>query len=136
MFAGFRYLAKYLQQSLSPAMFIIHPLAVCNKIVLSFLTKKVAVSSVLFGHGDKKLKDSLEARGVLLIFSLEVEESGVAVQKIYESSKKWWLCEELLSENDFEAVLATLCCYDYGANASEAVQKIATNQKDYQKCVL
>ena len=123
-------------QSLSPVMFIIHPLAVCNKIVLPFLTKKVAVSSVLFGHGHKKLKDSLEARAVLLIFSLELEESGVAVQKIHESSKKWWLYEELLSENDFEAVLATLCCYDYGANASEAVQKIATDQKDYQKCVL
>ena len=42
--------------------------------------------------------------------------------------------EELLSENDFEAVLATFCCYDYGANASEAVQKIATDQKDYHRC--
>ena len=35
-------------------------------------------------------------------------------------------CEELLSENDFEAVLVNFCCYDYGANASEAVQKIST----------
>ena len=35
-------------------------------------------------------------------------------------------CEELLSENDFEAVLAHFCCYDYGANVSEAVQKIST----------
>ena len=43
-------------------------------------------------------------------------------------------CEELLSENDFEAVLATFCCYGYGANASEAVQKIATDQKGYHKC--
>ena len=43
-------------------------------------------------------------------------------------------CEELLSENDFEAVLATFCCYDYGSNASEGVQKIATGQKDYHKC--
>ena len=38
----------------------------------------------------------------------------------------------MLSENDFEAVLATFWCY--GANASEAVQRIATDQKDYQKC--
>ena len=38
------------------------------------------------------------------------------------------------SENDFEAVLATFCCYNYGANASEAVQKITTGQKDYRKC--
>ena len=43
-------------------------------------------------------------------------------------------CEELLSENDFEAVLATFSCYDHGASTSEAVQKIATDQKDYHKC--
>ena len=35
-------------------------------------------------------------------------------------------CEELLSENDFEAVLVNFCCYEYGGNASEAVQKIST----------
>ena len=29
----------------------------------------------------------------------------------------------LLSENDFEAVLVDFCCYEYGANVSEAVQK-------------
>ena len=28
--------------------------------------------------------------------------------------------EEFLSENDFETVLATFCCYDHGTNASEA----------------
>ena len=28
-------------------------------------------------------------------------------------------------ENDFEAVFVNLCCYEYGANASEAVQKIS-----------
>ena len=39
----------------------------------------------------------------------------------------------LLSENDFEAVLATSCCYDYGDNASEPIQEIATDQKDYRK---
>ena len=33
------------------------------------------------------------------------------------------------SENGFEAVLATFCCYDHDAKASEAVQKIATEQK-------
>ena len=42
--------------------------------------------------------------------------------------------EELLSENDFEAILATSCCYDHGAKASEAVQKIAADQKEYRKC--
>ena len=71
---------------------------------------------------------------MLLIFSLELKISGAAIQRIHQNSKKWWLCEELFSENDFEAVLATFCCYGYGANASEVVQKIATDQKDYYKC--
>ena len=64
------------------------------------------------------------------MFSLELEISGVAVQGIHKNSKKWWLCEELLSENDFEVVLATFCCYEYG----EALQKIATDQKDCHTC--
>ena len=51
-----------------------------------------------------------------------------------KTAKNSGFCEELLSENDFEVVLATFSCYDYGANASEAVQKIATGQKDYHKC--
>ena len=31
-------------------------------------------------------------------------------------------------------VLTTFCCYGYGTNASEAVQKTAKAQKDYHKC--
>ena len=51
-----------------------------------------------------------------------------------KTAKNGSFCEELISDNDFEAVLATFCCYGYGANNSEAVQKIATDQKDYYKC--
>ena len=65
-------------------------------------------------HSHKKRKDSLETRAVLLIFSLKLEIYGVAFQRIHQNSEKWWL---LLSENDFEANF----CYDYGANASQAV---------------
>ena len=54
----------------------------------------------------------------MLIFWLELEICEVAVQRIHQ--------KELLHENDFEAALANFCCYDYGANASEAVQKIST----------
>ena len=44
--------------------------------------------------------------------------------KIHQNSKKWWLlCEELLRENDFAAVLVNFCCYEYSVNASGAVQK-------------
>ena len=41
--------------------------------------------------------------------------------------------EGFLSEDDFKAALAFLCCWDYDANSSEAVEKIATDQKDYYK---
>ena len=59
--------------------------------------------------------------------------------RAYIKTAKNGVCEELLSENDFEAVLATFCCYDHGAKASEAVQKIATDQKEYREwfsCVI
>ena len=42
-------------------------------------------------HSHKKRKDSLETRAVLLIFSLELEISGVAVQSIHQNSEKWRL---------------------------------------------
>ena len=42
----------------------------------------------------------------------------------------------MLIENDFEAVLATFYYYDHAAKASEAVQKIGTDQKEYRKCSL
>ena len=44
------------------------------------------------------------------------------------------LGKELPNKNDFEAVLASFCCYEYNAIVSEAVQKIPTDQKDYHKC--
>ena len=42
-------------------------------------------------HGHKKRKDSPETRAVLLIFWLELEISGVAVQSIHQNSEKWRL---------------------------------------------
>ena len=39
-------------------------------------------------HSYKKRKDSLETRAVLLIISLELEISGVAVQSIHENAKR------------------------------------------------
>ena len=42
--------------------------------------------------------------------------------------------EKFLNENDFEAVSATFCCYEHGAKAFEAVQKIPKDQKEYRKC--
>ena len=42
-------------------------------------------------HSHKKQKDSLETQIVLLIFSLKLEISGVAVQRIHQNSEKWYL---------------------------------------------
>ena len=42
-------------------------------------------------HSHKKRKDSVEIWTVLLIFSLELQISRVAVQRIHQNSKKWWL---------------------------------------------
>ena len=47
-------------------------------------------------------------------------------RKYIKTAKNGGFCEELLSENDFEAVLVSFCCYEYDASASEAVQKIST----------
>ena len=62
----------------------------------------------------------------MLLFSLELKIFGGDVQKIHQNGKNSGFCEELASENDFEAVLVNFCCDDYGSNASEAVQKIST----------
>ena len=35
--------------------------------------------------------------------------------------------EDYLSGDDFEGVLTTLCCYDYGVNLFEEVENITTD---------
>ena len=70
-----------------------------------------------------------------MIFSLELEMFGVAVQGIHQTAKNGTFCEELFNENDFEAVLVNFCRYDYGTNASEAVQKINTRTRQFFKTV-
>ena len=42
-------------------------------------------------HSHEKQKDSLERWTARLIFLIELEISGVAVQGIHQNSKKWWL---------------------------------------------
>ena len=63
-------------------------------------------------------------------FLLELKISVVAVQTVVVFN------EDFLCGDDFEAVLAIFCCYDYGPNASEAVSRNATDEKDYHKCSL
>ena len=68
------------------------------------------------------------------MFCLNLKCLGCPYREYIKTAKNGGFCEELLSENDFEAILVTFCCFDYGANTSEAVQKIATDQKEYHKC--
>ena len=67
-------------------------------------------------------------------FRLYLKYLGWPYREYIKTAKNGGFCEELLGENDFEAVSSTFCYSEYGANASEAVQKITTYQKDYQKC--
>ena len=53
-----------------------------------------------------------------------------------QTAKNGHFYEKLFIENNFEAVLVPFFCYDHGAQASGAVQKIATDQKEYRKCFL
>ena len=70
--------------------------------------------------------NSWKHRSYLLIFLLELEKFGLAIPKMLQNSKNGGFCEEFHSKNDFEAVLINFGCYGYGANVSEAVQKIST----------
>ena len=70
------------------------------------------------------------------IFCLNLKYIGWLYRAYIKTVKSGDFCEELLSEMDFEAVLADFCCYDHGAKVSEAVQKIAADKKEYRKCSL
>ena len=63
-------------------------------------------------------------------YRLNLKYPGWPYRAYIKTAKNGGSCEELLSENDFEAVLTSLCSYDYGVNVSRAVSKIATDQRD------
>ena len=67
-------------------------------------------------------------------FRLNLKYVEWPYRKYIKTTKNGGFCEELISENDFEAVLATFFCTDNSANASEAAQKIVTDQKDDHMC--
>ena len=60
-------------------------------------------------------------------FHLNFKYVGRPYSEYIKTAKNGSFCEELLSENDFQAVLAIFFCYDYGANSSEKAQKIAAD---------
>ena len=69
-------------------------------------------------------------------FCLNLNYLGWPYRAYIKTAKNGNFCLELLSKNDFETVLVMFCCYDHGAKASDKVQKIATDQKEYRKYFL
>ena len=69
-------------------------------------------------------------------FPLKLKQWGWSYRQYINTAKNGNFCEELHGENDFDAILLTFCCYGHDANASEAVEKIITDQKEYYKCFL
>ena len=67
-------------------------------------------------------------------FHMNLKYLGWQYRAYIKTAKNGDFCEEFLSKSDFEAVLATFGCCNHGAKASEAVHKIATDQKEYRKC--
>ena len=59
-------------------------------------------------YSHKKWKDSLETKAVLLVFWLELEISGVAVQEIHQNSKKAACSEDFLLSISFSVLIATV----------------------------
>ena len=56
-------------------------------------------------------------------FCFNLKYLGWLYTNYIKRAKTGSFCEKLLSENNFEAVLANFCCYEYGVSASKAVQK-------------
>ena len=98
------------------------------KLLVSNTIKNESIHLNPWHHSHKKQKECLETRVVLSIFSFS------PYREYINTAKNGGFCEELVSENHFETVLANFCWYDYRANASEAVQKIAADQKNCHKC--
>ena len=67
-------------------------------------------------------------------FHLNLRYLGWPYRAYIKTAKNGNYCEELLSEREFGVILATFCCCDHRTKASEAVQRIATDQKESRKC--
>ena len=75
----------------------------------------------------------------MLLYSLELEIADVAVQEMHQKKKMSDFSENVFSGDNTHAFLHLFSSNGYGANVSEAVGKIATDEKDYHKyslCVI
>ena len=67
-------------------------------------------------------------------FHLNLKYLGWPYRAYIKTAKNGDYCEELLSESEFGVIWATFCCCDHRTKASEAAQRIATDQKESRKC--
>ena len=86
-------------------------------------------------HSHKKQEDDLETQIVFvdiftwnwnICFEVAVHTEYIKYIEYIQTAKNGSFCEELLSENGFDAVLVNFCSCDYGTNACEGVKKIST----------
>ena len=77
-------------------------------------------------HSHNKQKDGLETQAIFADISTWTWTIWKDQEEDIKTAKNSSFFEELLCENDPEAVLVNFCCYGFGVNASEAVQKINT----------
>ena len=98
----------------------------------AFILKYILYINIVIRNGKIVWKDG----PYCWYFSLNLKYLGWLYSAYIKAAKNGNFCQELLSKNDYEAILVTFCCYDHGAKASEEVQKIAADQKEYGKCSL
>ena len=75
------------------------------ELLVSSTIKDESIHKSFWHYSHKKQKESLETWVVLLIFSLNLKYLGWRYGEYIKAVKNGGFCEELLSENDFEAVL-------------------------------
>ena len=75
-------------------------------------------------------------RGPNCYFHLNLKFLGGHAGNTSKQQKIVAFVRNYLVKMTLKTVLFTFGCYDYGTNASEAVQKTASNRKEYHKCSL
>ena len=84
--------------------------------------KNESIHSNSWHHSHEKQKDGR----ICWYFHLKLKYLGLPYREYIKTAKNSSSCEKLLGEKDFETVLVNFCCYGYGGNAFEAVQKSST----------
>ena len=77
-----------------------------------------ATSKASLYHSHQNEKTVWKQGSYCWYFCLNLKYRVWLYREYIKTAKSGGFYEELVSENDFEAVLTTFCCYDYDGNAS------------------